>query len=314
MIGRTFKCLIGVVALAASRAPAPSADVLFAATECPETGPHRACVMTAVLPPSEYPGCEAHAPYAGGLRTLHVRGKLNARPVQTHSLAVDASGAPPDLAYLGQSPNGRPLILTSKGALEILDPGWDAPASDYYLVDERRWKITTQLLSTNADPIVTTHTDIGVWDEARQLCIASVIEPGRRLRVIEGGCAARPRQLTPAERAEQQREIAKRDFRDGFRAFARLYRALATGDRFMPEGPSPIPTNEPPHHRLGNVEPAETTLSQVRKLLPKEVNNDMGDDDTVATQFGGAGTSIEIVRIKGSKTLLLIAAYDGDGC
>jgi hypothetical protein len=64
---------------------------------------------------------------------------------------------------------------------------------------------------------------------------------------------------------------------------------------------------------IGNVEREHVTLKQVRRLLPRDVNEGMGSDADVASHFGGMGTGIRILRIKGSETLIVSVARDG-GC
>lgn len=264
--------------------------------------------MTDITPPHDVCSTEPE-PYS---KTYTVNGRLNGAPKQRYRFELTGAGWRAT-AYLGQTTAGHALILTDKGVLEILDAGWRATSPPTYIVDERSWKIVGRFFhASGEDPIVTSAKDIGYWDNDRKLCISALLEPGRHLRVIEGGCAARPREVSDEEQALHRRELAKRDFLDAFRDFAQWYKAQANDQMFIPQGPSGIPSNEPERHWLGNVEPAPVSLARVRKLLPKVVNDDMSDG--VSDKFGGGGTGIDIVRIKGARTLIVTVSYDGDGC
>lgn len=266
--------------------------------------------MTDITPPRDVCSTELE-PYS---KTYTVDGRLNGAPKQRYSFELTGAGWRAT-AYLGQTPGGHALILTDKGVLEILDAEWRATSPPTYIVDERSWKIVGRFFNASGeDPIVTSAKDIGLWDKERKLCISALLEPSRRLRVVEDGCAARPREIPEEDRALEHRERAKRDVLDALRDFAQWYKTLATGDMYIPQGPSGIPSNEPERHWLGNVEPAPVSLARVRKLLPKVVNDDMSDGVSDKFGGGGGGTGIDIVRIKGARTLIVTVSYDGDGC
>ncbi len=303
------------IAVAATALLAPAhasaAETLIPATACPTQGPHRACIMTDITPPRDVCSMQSE-PYS---KTYTVNGRLNGGPPRRYRIDLTGAGWRP-AAYLGQSTARRPLTLTNQGVLEILDAKWSPGSPPTYIVDERSWKINGRFFHASGEhPIVTSANDIGYWDEDRKLCISARLEPGRRLRIIENGCTERPRERTDEDLARERRERAKQDVLDKFRDFAQWYKATANGDMYIPDSPSGIPSNEPYRHWLGNVEPAPVSLARLRKLLPKEVNDDMGSDDSaISDQFGGGGTGIRIVRIKDSKTMIVTVSYDGDGC
>lgn len=306
--------------LALACAPAASAtETLTAQIECPRQGPHRAC-LTASIVPSEDLACEFR--FGGGPyeKTFLVTGRLNdTRSKQYRLKIVDYRASPPSLAYLGQSPSGRTIVLTDQGPFEILDKAFNPDlGAEMYLVDSRRWKIKARMIAAiESGPYVTTADDIGMWDNDRQLCISAPIEPRRRLRIIEGGCSARPREPTDLDNAREIQARIQKKIRDTTRIFAEWYASKAPGYA-QPPPPEPqdwVDTPTPNEFAwIGNVEREFVTLKQVRRLLPRDVNTGMGNDNDVASHFGGMGVGIRVLRIKGSDTLVISVSHDGNGC
>jgi hypothetical protein len=293
-----------------------AATTLAAQIECPKQGPHRACLRVSIVPSLDM-SCDFRfggAPYEN---TFVVTGRLKGARPRQHRLRVDGgSTTPPSLAYLGQSPSGRTIVLTDQGPLEILDKAFNPNLGmEIYLVDKQRWKIKARMIAAaESGPYVTTVDDIGMWDKERQLCISAPIEPRQRLRVIEGGCSARPTEPTDQDGAREIQQRIQKDIRDTARVFARWY---ARKDSAYFQGAEPSAYVDVPKPNefawIGNVEREHVTLKQVRRLLPRAVNEDMGNDTDVASHFGGMGTGIRILRIKGSETLIVSVAHDG-GC
>ncbi|MCE9523282.1 MAG: hypothetical protein K8S25_12725 [Alphaproteobacteria bacterium] len=298
---------------------AAAAETLTALNQCPMRGDNRACLIVSVLPASEDTSCDYYVGPYPPQKFFRVSGSLNEGPVREYRLKIknpDQSSSPPPQAYLGQSSSGRAIVLTDQGPLEILDKSFAAPASEMYVVDKKRWKIETHLLASLSHPVVTASNDIGIWDDERQLCISAPIEPGRRLRVIEGGCMARPKEPTDQDRALQIRVRAQNGIRDTARAFAEWYASKSPGYAPSPPPESTDWVDAPAPNEfdwLGNVEREYVTLKQVRRLLPRDVNPEMGSDEQVAGHFGGMGTGIRVLRIKGSQTLIVNVSRDG-GC
>jgi transposase len=316
--GRVF-ALAAVLTLVGATGHA-AADTLTAQLECPAQGPHRACLLVSLVPGASEARCSYNAsPYN---KTFAISGRLNGAERRQHRLKIErrtSSSNPPSLAYLGQSPSGRTVILTDRGPLEIFNKAFNGSVGgQMYLVDKRRWKIKNRMLAASeAGPFVTTADDIGFWDDGRELCISAPIEPRRRLRPIEGGCKARPREPTVEDRAREIQTRIQSDIRETARAFAGWYASKSTGDITPPPAESGDWVDTPTPNEfawLGNVEREFVTLKQVSRLLPREVNDDMGSDTGVASHFGGSGTGIRVLKIKGSQTLIISVSYDGGGC
>jgi hypothetical protein len=296
--------------------PALAAELLNAELECPRHGPHRACLLASVIREYDDDACSWPLETVPLERVHAVTGRLNGMPPQRYRLRVDRSAvswaSPSTLAYLGESPSGHAIVLTDRGPLEIHGRAFRAADAEIYLVDKRRWRIMGRIIATGSHPVVTDANDIGIWDKERGLCISAVMQPRRRLRVIAGGCATRPKEPTELDRARETTERFQNELRGTLRVFAEWYASKRpkytppppeTGD--WADWPSPGEFDW-----LGNVEREYVTLRKVRRLLPDAVNFEMGQDDDVASFFGGMGAGIRVLRIKGSNTLIMLVSYD----
>lgn len=145
---------------------------------------------------------------------ITVTGRLNdGKPQQYRLLAkrppnfVDI--APPSIAFLGHTSNGRPLILTAEGRFEILSKEIQTPALEFRtFVDETTWKrLDIKLLdATNADLVIIAKNDMAYWDKERNACVVALMPKRSRLLLDDGACGGAkskkrddPLNSTPAE-------------------------------------------------------------------------------------------------------------------
>lgn len=315
-------CAIAVgIALLTLVTPASAAPpILDALSECPKDGPNRACLLNEVAPLLS-PGCEEDCPHYPHPAILDVSGKLNGGIAKRYRLRLTRpegyalpTQAPPEIAYLGYSSDRHPIVLTNEGPLEIRTKGFGVSVLGQTFIDERTWKkLDMAFIQSNSGHIVVTSpTDIGVWDRVRDICITALVSYRERLRVIEGGCSARP--APPVVVAEAVPPVPLKI--QILRKVTYTLRAWATGLTYDQIADINTPGSRPStpvwqsRWDVGNVVPAKLSLARVRKLFPYYVHDDMGTDDVIASHFGGSGSSIHIDRIKDSPILIFITSHD----
>lgn len=169
--------------------------------------------------------------------------------------------------------------------------------------------------TSSGEIVVSSPDDIGVWDDERGLCVSGLVPKRERLRILRGGCSARPG--APPERTPRENlrmivlEAAQtpRRLRDLAHAF---YASRVTGlsvaqvlELNAVLEPKPMPGN-----RFGNVEPAPIPLHRVKSLFPEDVNEEMGFHDSASPHYGGMGTGIDVDRIKGTSILIFTVSRD----
>lgn len=201
----------GLIALAALIAPmslAHAADVEIATLlrECPALGWHRACLpieFTYTFDGTErihektwvdkagdrhggldYIVIDAALADGGGRATFHL--KLN-------DFVRSAIADPGDLGpftYIGRSSSGRPIVLTDRGPLEILTPGVDVVSTTNLAVLRRSDNaLLSKRMGANGMPFVATKSgEVGVWDEARGICIEAPTRQARAFKLITEAC------------------------------------------------------------------------------------------------------------------------------
>jgi hypothetical protein len=234
------------------------------------------------------------------------------------------SGYPPSLTYLGQSPSNHPIVRTTAGELEILSRGWFNGRTEEYIVDDRSWKVAGYLMDSDSGPtVVSSATDLGIWDESRKLCVSAVINPRRRLSLLHDGCALHRAPPSPRDIAERRRKFAENIKTVAWQTPGKFVRWLDAWNRAVRTGLSTqfiYDINSPyvplaqqleiNPNLFSNTTPAPIALGRVRRLLPHAANGEMGDDGTVSDFFGGAGAGISISRIGKSHTLIITVDYD----
>jgi hypothetical protein len=207
------RCLILVVAaFVAAIAPSRAKDqpqTLTVMRECPAVGWHRACLPIAFLFTEDG---------SGRLRTVQVdEGSFYPRTILDHILVkgsliegggpgvfrlkldypvseseADSPNELGALAFVGRSLNGRPIVLTDRGPLEIRTPGIDfeLPA-EIYVVRRKSKRVISKLVGGSGMPFVATKAgEIGVWDSKRAICIAAPTARTRNLQIITTACKA----------------------------------------------------------------------------------------------------------------------------
>lgn len=317
-----MRFILLTLAVASLQSTAHAAPALNAVFKCPVRGPHRACIEVTLLREGAE-GRDGVFPYielpSKGPQFMRLWGRIDGGPQTEFMLKLDweqawrpdDGAAFPGIAYLGRSPENNPIILTDRGKFEITTAGIDLALSDFYLIDARRWKVVTRLFSPDrGEYIFTSATKIGVWDDARKLCIsAPMSEPGL-LRITPENCAARP---APAAKIEPRLPSTPQD---GFRSIVQTLIGIDPKPNLTPsEEEQEITWAQEQAARgltMGNLVPERTTLRHIRRALPDAPNEEMGDIDRVWTRWGGMGVGIDVFRIKGSN--ILVVEYSNDPC
>lgn len=322
---RRTLCALAFAVLAQATARAAEPPLIEAATVCPMFGPNRACLTTPMIPfripahDDDHDVDESERPDYPDPKLFDIRGRLNGAPPQAFRLQVvrhkgaEVTPFPPSIPYLGQSPAGNIIILTTKGQLEILSRGFAVETYGHDYIDARTWKfLNLKIITAPGDLVVTSPANILIWDNDRGLCISALFQKRERLRLVPGGCRARPGAPpafgSPAYRRMLFQEIARfpRELRR--QAYAR-YAAWRTGlkadDILELNWPSPKEEDEDLFS-----EPYPMPLARLKELYPNEVNDEMEYAGPISDHYGGAGTGISIHRIRGTHILFVSIVHD----
>lgn len=94
------------------------------------------------------------------------------------------------VAFLGRSKTNRPIVLTDRGALEIVTPRLDvAYGHSFAVVDERTWRMKREFLELSGDGYVASASDnFSVWKPKQKLCIAAPTRKPGMLQLRKEAC------------------------------------------------------------------------------------------------------------------------------
>lgn len=181
----SFTVAIVLLGVCLASVQASARGLLLALRQCPNTGPHRACLLIefqVAVDGSKRATIETTRNSSTVSQSVSLEGKLRQSAAESFQLQIqhdnDNFAFDTDLGalpYLGRSVRNRPIVLTNRGPLEILTRSIDIAYPDgLILVDEQRHRVADRYFESYAKPYVVTHTHaIFVWDQARQSCVSA---------------------------------------------------------------------------------------------------------------------------------------------
>lgn len=214
MLGRTFATIFSIARLADNQswlamimnqlarqipsvfltlamllAPAHASETLKPLVQCPKTGPHRACLSIRFF------FSEDRDPQTAPV----VHGRLSGHATQSYRLQLTphalGSVAPPEvgylLAYRGRSARNLPIILTTRGPLEIEAGLRSAEIStNLIVIDESSGNVVGSYFSL-PDTFISTGTGgATVWIKETNLCVSAPQNKPVLLTIAKHGCRA----------------------------------------------------------------------------------------------------------------------------
>lgn len=319
---RWLSCAFAFFLCQATAFAAP--PLINAETVCPMSGPNRACLLAQIIPfePShnDHNVGDLNTPYRDPT-VFNIRGRLNGGKPRHFQLQISRNTGdrmtppyPPDLAYLGQSQAGNSIILTTEGMLEILSPRFRARTrSDF--IDERTWKfLNIRIIATSSGSVTfPSTTEPVIWDSERRLCIAGTMPKRERLRAIPDGCRMHPNFRPPLNVREARAKLISEALQlpgwllQRVRALRAAHETGLTVDQILELNSPPSSAAEEENTYS---EPAVMSLARLKELFPDQVNEEMEVSGSVSDHYGGAGTGIDIYRIKGTHVLFVSIVHD----
>jgi hypothetical protein len=186
---RSLWLVAAALAAVAVARDATAEEVLKRLEKCPPT--HRACLsvelftyneefaQTAV---KEEPSSWDKQYNTRVVRAVTVRGALAGAAPSTYRLTfkkelseLDGETEIGPAAYLGRSPENRPIILTNRGELEIYDGIVDIAVNpSLATMREKEGKLLGKYMAIyGASFVVTKSGEVGAWDDKRKICLTA---------------------------------------------------------------------------------------------------------------------------------------------
>ncbi|MCE9521199.1 MAG: hypothetical protein K8S25_02055 [Alphaproteobacteria bacterium] len=198
-LNSTFAAVIALTTLQMLQ-PVHAREVLIPLRDCPTTGPQRACLPENFLlshnPDNRILSKNTDSEIIA--KRYLITGRLSGGAAHLFQLDItrgiwdegaDTTDNPGVLPYRGRSSRNRPIILTTRGPLEILTKEFDAELSqNLFVIDEKNWRVVANFQVLYDWYLKTSLSKVKAWNKREGVCVSAAQKKPGPLTLSATGC------------------------------------------------------------------------------------------------------------------------------